>query len=125
MIPLCDGRPSLREFCVACGLSNGGTRLGFALPMTADNDILVPSFKYKDKTLGHIAQSDPNYLKWLILHSKSSGRIKKSAARILAGDPYTPPQDGDVYPQEKKYDLTASAVYLKQIREQSQYDPTT
>ena len=89
LIPLSNGRPALYEFCVNCGLSNGGGRLGFALPMVSDMDLLIPSYKYSGKTLGEIEKIDRSYLKWIVLESKSSDRIKKSAARVYFHCPYS------------------------------------
>lgn len=97
VVVLADGRPSLREFCFTCGKSSSGSRLGFALPMIADVDIRLPSFKHTGKKLGEIAKVDLQYLKWLVIESKTSDRIKKSAARIYCGVPYTPPVDGAIY----------------------------
>lgn len=102
-VPLSDGRNSLREFCVACGKSNGGTRLGIAIPMTSDADIQLPSFKYGTKTLGEILAIDRQYLIWIVKESKTSDRFKKSAARLLTNTAYTPPVPGHVYSRSLCY----------------------
>ncbi len=88
---------------MACGRTNGGTNLGLALPMTADVDIKVQSFKYPGKTLGEIFVINPGYLHWIVCESKCSDRVKKSAARIICGVPYTPPNDDDIYYEERCY----------------------
>ena len=103
---LADGRRSLREFCFSCGASSDGSRLGAALPMISDVDLTIPSFKYHGKTLGEIAIIDSGYLEWIVKESKTSSRVKKSAARILSGNPYTSPKPGDRYEASKCYMLS-------------------
>lgn len=115
-VPLSNGRPSLREFCTLCGRSNNGSNLGFALPMIADADVLVMSYKYQGKTLGEIAEIDKSYLLWLVLKSKASDRVKKSAARLYYGVPYVPPKDGDNYSQRKCYDPTMGAELVTTLQ---------
>ena len=103
VVPRSDGVPTLREFCVECGSSASGSNLGLALPMVSDKDVVVQSYKYAGKTLGDIFSESPDYLVWLVRESKASDRVRKSAARILCGVPYSPPSDGDVYPGENRY----------------------
>lgn len=117
-IPLSDGRPALREFCTVCGASNGVTRLGLALPIVSDADLMVPSRKYPNKTLGEIAKIDKGYIRWLVLESKASDRIKKSAARLYYNEPYIAPHDGEVYPKEKTYDPIRGAILVNMMKEE-------
>lgn len=115
MIPLSNGRPSLREFCVECGRSYSGASLGYALPMIADADVLVLSYKHQGKTLGEIKKIDEGYLAWLIRKSKASDRIKKSAARVYFENPYIPPKEGEIYTEERCYDPVIAWQYIKEI----------
>lgn len=110
-----DGRPALREFCANCGMSGSGSNLGFALPMIADGDVTVQSFKYPGKPLKEIFVIDPDYLKWLVVESKASDRVKKSAARILCGQAYTPPDEGSVYGKDKTYDPRTGWECIRQV----------
>lgn len=103
IVPRSDGVKTLREFCNSCGVSSSGTRMGYALPMVADNDVSIPSFKYPGKTLGEIFKIDPGYLQWIVKESKTSDRVRKSAARILCGVSYTPPKDKEIYGRELCY----------------------
>jgi hypothetical protein len=119
LIPMSNGLPALREFCLHCGLSNGGSRLGISLPLIADTLIQVKSFKHKDKTLGEIFVEDPGYLEWLVVHSKAQSRVKKAAARILCHEPYTPPEDNSIYPQAKCYDPERAQVCINKVYELS------
>ena len=116
MIPLSDGRPSLREFCAECGVSSNGSNLGFALPMIPDKDVLVASHKYPGQTLGEIHEKDPSYLVWLITESKASDRIKKSAARVYYMNPYIPPKPGEVYPDLRRYDPLVAGQWIRMIK---------
>ena len=106
-----DGRKTFREFCVGCGISNGGTNLGLSLPVISDNDLIIGSFKYKGMTLGDIAKIDKEYIRWIVIGSKCKSREKKAAARVYFGQPFIPPRVGDVYPKEKIYD-PAIGVFL-------------
>lgn len=115
-IPLSDGRPSLREFCVECGMSGTGTRLGQALPMVNDTDLRIISHKHRDKTLGEINEIDKEYVKWLILHSKASDRVKKSAARVYYGEPYIAHKDGEIYSQEHTYKTNRGWELIKRLQ---------
>lgn len=114
-VPLSDGRPSLREFCVSCGRSYSGTNLGYAIPMIADTEIAVLSYKYPNKTLGEIQKIDEEYLVWLIKESKASDRIKKSAARVYYNNPYIPPKEGEVYTEERCYNPATAWHFIKKI----------
>lgn len=114
-LPRSDGISFLREFCTQCGRSFSGTRLGHALPSISDVDLPVLSFKYKDKKLGEIALLNPDYLRWLVVESKSSDRVKKSAARILCDRPYSPPVEGDVYGVERCYDPAFGWECIRQV----------
>lgn len=116
VIPLSDGRPALREFCVSCGMSSGGSNLGFALPMIADKDIVLSSRKYPGKTMEEILKIDTAYIRWIITDSKASGRIKKAAIRLYCGKGYIPPKDGEIYPKEKIYDPTEASKLLLKIK---------
>jgi len=120
-IPLSDGRPSLREFCAACGISNGGNNLGHPLPMIADKDVPVVSYKYQGKTLGQILEIDKQYILWLVVKSKCSDRIKKSAARLYYDQGYTPPRDGEVYPRMRIYDSVMGAQFVKIMKKQNEF----
>lgn len=120
LIPLSDGRPSLREFCVSCGQSSSGSRLGFALPMISDADILLPSFKHNGKTLGEIAKVDLPYLKWIVLEAKTSSRIKKSAARVYCGIPYVSPKEGEEYDRSICYSSVLAWDCIKKIHLEKQ-----
>lgn len=101
LIPLSNGRPTLREFCTQCGSSSGGSNLGFSLPMVSDVELTVSSFKHKNRTLLEIKEIDPEYLVWIVTESKSSDRIKKASARVYFGEPYYTPEPGSVYSSEK------------------------
>ena len=116
-IPLSNGRPALREFCVSCGMSNGGSNLGIALPTIADKDLPILSYKYPKKTLGEIMEIDKAYILWLIVESKASDRIKKSAARLYYGQGYVPPNDGEIYSHLKKYDPRMGGEFLRIIKQ--------
>lgn len=115
LIPLSDGRPALREFCATCGVSNGGSNLGFSIPIVADNDVYVHSYKYPGKTLGQIAEVDRAYLEWFMKKSAAKDRDKKAAARIYYNEPYTPPKDGDVYPMARRYNPMRGAELLRKF----------
>lgn len=103
LVPRSDGQLVLREFCSVCGISSSGSNLGYALPMVSDADVKVMSYKYSNRTLGEIMLTDPEYLRWLVVESKSSDRVRKSAARLLCGTPYVPPKDGDSYDAVRCY----------------------
>ena len=120
IIYIADGRPSLREFCVSCGFSNGGSRLGIPIPMESDENLLINSHKYMGKTLGKIAFLDKAYLRWLVRFSKSSDRIKKSAARIYYNEPYFSPKNGDIYPKEKIYSSKRGAELVIKLQNETQ-----
>lgn len=113
--PMSDGRPALRERCCSCGATNGGSNLGIALPMIADRDMPANSLKYKGKTLGEIADVNKSYLQWLVTESKSSDRIKNAAARLYFDNPYTPPQDGEIYGAKRMYDLSKNIEYRQRL----------
>jgi hypothetical protein len=114
-IPLSDGRRAMREFCVSCGVSNGGTRLGIAIPLIADADVAFPSYKYVGKTLGQIAEIDKEYIRWVAVESKASERVKKAAARLYHGVQYTPPSDGDIYPKDRIYDPMVGSGLMEKL----------
>lgn len=115
-IPLSDGRPALRESCVGCGLTNGGTNLGVALPLINDTDINVSSYKYPNKTLGDIIEIDRDYIKWLILESKASSRIKKAAVRLYYNEGYISPTDGEIYDKKRCYDATRATLLIDKLK---------
>lgn len=89
--------------------------LGFALPMISDNDVTVQSFKYANKTLKEIYEIDREYLIWLVKESRSSDRIKKSAARILCERAYTPPKEGEIYGYDRVYDPRIGWECIRQV----------
>lgn len=121
IILISDGRPSLREFCVNCGISNGGTKLGLALPMIADYDVPVVSYKHQGKTLGEInTEVDKEYLRWLVSHSKASDRIKKSAARVFYNEPYIPPKEGEIYSKDKIYNPKRGAELVEILKRENE-----
>lgn len=118
---IADGRETLREKCVKCGATNGGTNLGVAIPMVADVDLVANSFKYHGRTMGHIAMVDKPYLRWLVTKSKVSSRYKNAAARLYFNEPYTPPREGDIYSADKTYNVALT----RELRESlEKYVPT-
>jgi len=116
IIPLSNGRLSLREFCTECNQTPGGTRLGFSLPMKKDEDVMIKSFKYPGKTFGEIYEIDPDYLVWVVLESKSSERNKKAAARILCRVPYHPKKDGEIYSIDEAYKPSIGVYCIEQVK---------
>jgi hypothetical protein len=84
--------------------------------MTADADATVQSYKYPKKTFGEILKIDPSYLIWIVCESKATDRFKKSAARLLCGVPYTPPQDGAIYDNSLCYDATTGWACIRKIQ---------
>lgn len=123
LVPRSDGLAVLREFCALCGVSGSGTNLGFALPMVADVDIKVMSYKYGGRTLGEIFVTDPGYLRWIVLESKSSDRVRKSAARILCGSPYVPPAPGETYSSSRRYDPSEGWSCIRRIESSNSQSP--
>lgn len=119
LVPRSDGLPVLREFCASCKVSGSGTNLGYALPALSDADVKVMSYKYNNKTLGEIHATNPDYLRWLVNESKSSDRIRKSAARLLCGRPYVAPTPNETYPRERRYDPSAGWECIRQVESQS------
>ena len=115
-VEMTDGRPSLREFCVGCGLSNGGSRLGLSVPLIADIDVPVLSYKYQNKTLGEIFNIDKSYLKWLVCESGAPDRVRKSAARIYFNKPYSPPKEGEIYPFRQIYNPMEGAELVRKLK---------
>ncbi len=122
LIPLSNGRPALREFCVDCKVSSSGSALGYALPMVADEALTVQSFKYPHKTLKEIYALDPEYLVWLVVESKTSDRIRKAAARIICGCPYYPQRVLFPYDASLRYDPTKGWECIRRVIAQKTSD---
>jgi len=116
IIPLSDGRPALREFCVDCRATNNGSNLGSSLPMSSDIDIPISSYKYPNKTLGELIELDKKYVKWLILESKASSRIKNAAARLYYNQGYIAPKDGEIYDKSKRYDALMGGILVDKLK---------
>jgi len=112
-----NGKPMLREV----DITTNKKRL-VNLPMTSDVDVVVASYKYPGKTLGELIKIDPDYVKWIVTNSQASDRIKKGAARIMAGKPYFVPEEGSIISEDMLYDPADGAGLIKQIcQKESQY----
>lgn len=93
-----NGRPMLREV----DMETNKRRL-VNLPMTSDRDVPIASYKYAGMTLGEVFDIDKEYVKWIVKSSNASDRIKKGAARLLAGSPYIVREEGAVITEEELY----------------------
>lgn len=93
-----NGNKWIYEACIWCD-----KRLGLNLPIVSDSDVRVASYKYPGKTLGEIMALDKEYVIWIVAYSKASDRIKKAAQRLLQGNPYVVPKEGEKYLTTKMY----------------------
>lgn len=97
-VPLSDGRPSYREMCMFCE-----ENMPWFVPMIADRDVPIRSYKYAGKTIGQVMDIDKDYVRWLMADSNASVRIKHAAKRVYLGIPFTPKSIGAVYPWGDRY----------------------
>lgn len=106
-----DGRPYLKQVCIACHI-----RIGGALPMLADVDVPIFSHKHPHSNLGEIIKVDRDYIRWVITIGKAPERVKKAAARLFMGVPYVPRKNNEVIPFHESYDSTISAGFVRDIK---------
>lgn len=66
--------------------------------------IIIPFGKYKDKSFGYIAETNPSYLEWIINESNFPSNIKELATITLSGSPHK-----KIIPQNKK---TVEMTYI-------------
>lgn len=106
-----DGRQMLREV----DIETNEKRI-VNLPMVSDEDVKVQSYKYVGETLGEIIKKDREYIKWFILESKAGRRLKKSAARLFVGKPYTVPAEGTIISESELYYPEEADELIKNIK---------
>lgn len=93
-----NGKQIIRFNCMKCNQGSTHTQL-----TVSDEDRVIPSKKYEGKTLREIVKIDRDYLMWIAKKSKSSQPDRYAVARVLLGEPYTVPYDGEEIPEEKLY----------------------
>jgi len=96
-----DGRIMLREYI---SFDNGKTwslDTTQHLPQQSDEDTIIPSKKYQDKTLGEIYELDKEYIKWFVFKGKIKGKIKKALIRVYLQDTYK--RTNDTYDKPFSY----------------------